>query len=60
MMKLDMLTGGILLIMHIFFFSLSHENCGCYGNKYSQNIVPVGDLCVASNTCALLNLDQSE
>ena len=25
-----------MLIMHIIFFSLSHENCGCYGNRNSQ------------------------
>ena len=32
-------------------FSLSHINCGCYGNKNSQNVVPVVYLCVAGNTC---------
>ena len=25
-----------MLIMHIILFPLSHENCGCYGNRNSQ------------------------
>ena len=41
-----------MLIMHIVFFSPSHKNCGCSGNGNSQNVAPVGDLCVAGNTCA--------
>ena len=35
-----------------YFFSMSHKNCGCYGNKNSQNVAPVVYLCVAGNTCA--------
>ena len=39
--------------MDVNFFELSHESCGCYGNENSQNVAPIGDLCVAGNTCAL-------
>ena len=28
-----------MLIMHVIFFSSSNENCGCYGNGNSQNVV---------------------
>ena len=41
-----------MLIMHVFCFSLSHENCGCYGNGNSKNVALVGDLCVVGNICA--------
>ena len=41
-----------MLIMHVILLSLSHKNCGCYGNRNSRNVAPVGDLCVAGNTCA--------
>ena len=43
-----------MLIMYIILFPLSHENCDCYGNRSSQNVSPVGDFCVAGNTCAFL------
>ena len=43
-----------MLIMHIILFPPSHENCDCYGNGISQNVAPVGDLCVAGNACACL------
>ena len=38
---------------HIF-FSLLHENGHCYGDGNSQNVGPVGDLCVEGNTCAFV------
>ena len=41
-------------IMQNILFPPSHENCNCYGNGNSQNVAPVGDLCVAGNTCAFL------
>ena len=37
-MKLGMWTGGNVRIMHIIFILSSNENCGCYGNGYSQNV----------------------
>ena len=39
------------------FFSLSHKNFGCYGTGNSQNVEPVGDLCVAGNTRVCLPLN---
>ena len=36
------------------FISVVAENCGYYGKGNSQNIAPVGDLCVVGNTCACL------
>ena len=30
-----------MLIMHIILFPLSHENCGCYGSRNSQNIAKI-------------------
>ena len=38
-MKLGIWTGGNVLIMHVIFFSSSNENCGCYGNGNSPNVV---------------------
>ena len=53
LVKLGMWTGCNVLDMHIIFFSLSHENCGCNG---SQNVASVGDLCAVGITCTLLHL----
>ena len=34
-----------MLMMQVIFFSLSHENCGCYGiNGNSQNVAKTMDL----------------
>ena len=41
--------------MHIILFSLSHVNCGYYGNGYNQNVVQVGHLCVAG-MCLVLSV----
>ena len=46
---------GIVLIVH-FIFLLSHKNCGCNGNRNSQNVALVGDSSVAGNTCALVSI----
>ena len=43
-----------MLIMYIVLFLPSHINCGCFGNRNSQNVAQVGDSCVAGNTCACL------
>ena len=44
-----------MLIMHVFFFSHHIKIVvAIYGNRNSQNVAPVGDLCVAGNTCACL------
>ena len=42
-------------IVHRISFSVLHKSCGCYGNGNSQNVAPVGDLCVAGITCACLS-----
>ena len=45
-----------MLLINIFFISLSRKNCGCYGNLNSQNVAPVGDMCCRQHLC-LFRLD---
>ena len=38
LMKLCVWTSDNVLIMHVIFYSPSHEHCGCYGNENIQNV----------------------
>ena len=40
-----------MLIMHVILFPPWHENCGCFGNRNSQNVALVGDLCWGQHLC---------